>query len=91
MTLVKIPFKENYVKLKYLLAVFLNYFAVYMDVLNWIIYWKPELFEKKCQAAPPRIIAFALLLFLLTNLLLRPRTNVTTRGQKKIHIVAAFA
>ena len=64
---------------------FLNYFAVYMDVLNWITYWKPKLFEKKCQSAPPRIIAFAPLLFLFTNLFLRPWTNVTTRGQKPPH------
>ena len=64
---------------------FLNFFAVYMDVLTGLPTGNPNCLKKKCQAAPPRIIAFALLLFLLTNLFLGPRTNVTTRGQKIPH------
>merc|ERR1712008_607850 len=37
--------------------------SVYMDVLIGLPTGNPNCLEKKCQAAPPRIIAFALLLF----------------------------
>ena len=62
-----------------------------MDVLNWITYWKPELFEKqKCQAALPRIIAFAPLLF-CQQTYYEDRGPMLQPAVKNLHIVAAFA